>query len=129
MTNRLLKILDCKNDTDLVEVIAGQSATFYAQLANLVFDAADQGDEVAKRIVVEGANYINNIADTLLSKNPPRISMIGGLTPRLKPWLSEDIRGKLSKPLNPPEIGSVLFARQQLALKLRAHCLSLEANH
>ena len=129
MTNRLLKILDCKNDTDLVEVIAGQSATFYAQLANLVFDAADQGDEVAKRIVVEGANYINNIADTLLSKNPPRISMIGGLTPRLKPWLSKDIRGKLSKPLNPPEIGSVLFARQQLALKLRAHCLSLEANH
>jgi glucosamine kinase len=117
MTDRLLKILNCKNDIALVEVIAGQSATFYGKLAHLVFDAAEQEDEIAKRIVDEGANYIDNMANTLLSKNPPRISMIGGLTPRLKPWLSESTRSKLSKPLSPPEIGSVLFAREQLALR------------
>lgn len=117
MNDVLLKKLNCKDDTSLVEVIAGKPATYYAQLANLVFDAAEQGDAVAKSIVVEGAAYINNIAKTLWNKNPPRMSMIGGLTPRLKPWLSEDTRSKLSEPLSPPEIGSVLFAREQLSLK------------
>tara|TARA_B110000208_G_scaffold180560_1_gene230364 strand:+ start:1832 stop:2722 length:891 start_codon:yes stop_codon:yes gene_type:complete len=118
MTHRLLQVLNCKDDLALVEVIAGKSATFYAQLANLVFDAAEQGDEVANNIVDEGASYINHMAKTLLSRNVPRISMIGGLTPRLKPWLSEEVRSKLSEPLSPPEIGSVLFAREQLALSI-----------
>jgi len=113
MTDVLLKKLNCKDDTDLVEAVASQKATFYAQQANLVFDAAEQGDKVALAIVDEGAEYINSIARTLAAKNPPRMSMIGGLTPRLKPWLAADIKAKLELPLNPPEVGSVFFARQQ----------------
>ena len=117
MNDVLLKKLNCKDDTALVEAIAGKPATYYAQLANLVFDAAEQGDAVAQSIVAEGADYINGIAKTLWSKNPPRMSMIGGLTPRLKPWLSEETRSKLSEPLSPPEMGSVIFAKEQLALQ------------
>ena len=116
MTEVLLEKLSCKDDTALVENIAGKPATYYAQLANLVFDAAEQGDKVAKNIVKEGAEYINDIARTLWKKNPPRLSMIGGLTPRLRPWLDESIQAKLSDPLSPPEVGSVLFAKQQLML-------------
>ncbi len=115
MNEVLLKKLNCKDDTDLVEAIAGKVATYYAQLANLVFDAAEQGDKVALGIINEGAEYINSIARTLWAKQPPRMSMIGGLTPRLKPWLSSDIQAKLSEPLSPPEVGSVLFARKELA--------------
>ena len=115
MNTVLLNKLGCKDEISLVEVIAGKPATYYAQLANLVFDAAEQGDNVAKAIVNEGAEYINSVARTLLKKNPPRISMIGGLTPRLKPWLDKDIQNKLSEPLSPPEVGSVLFACQQFA--------------
>ena len=115
MSDVLLKKLNCKDDTDLVEAVASQKATYYAQQANLVFDAAEQGDKVALAIVDEGAEYINSIARTLLTKNPPRISMIGGLTPRLKPWLADDIKAKLEEPISPPEVGSVLFARQQQA--------------
>jgi glucosamine kinase len=117
MTHFLLKKLNCKNDTALVEVIAGKPATFFAQLAHLVFDAAEQGDKVAKSIIEEGANYINHITQTLSNKNPPRMSMIGGLAPRLKPWLSDKTRSILSEPLNPPEMGAVLFAKTQLALQ------------
>ena len=117
MNDVLLTKLSCKDDISLVEAIAGKPANYYAQLANLVFDAAEQGDEVAKSIVIEGADYINNIAKMLWQRNPPRMSMIGGLTPRLKPWLSDDVRSKLSEPLSPPEIGSVIFARKQLALQ------------
>lgn len=119
MNQVLLKKLNCKDDTELVEAIAGKVATYYAQLANLVFDAAEAGDKVALGIVQEGAEYINSIARTLWAKNPQRMSMIGGLTPRLKPWLAQEIQDKLSEPLSPPEVGSVLFARKQSA-KLQA---------
>ena len=110
----LLDKLGCKDEISLIEIIAGKPATYYAKLANLVFDAAEQGDEVAKAIVAEGAEYINSVARTLWKKNPPRMSMIGGLTPRLKPWLAADIQSKLSEPLSPPEVGAVLFAYQQI---------------
>ncbi|TPH19365.1 N-acetylglucosamine kinase [Litorilituus lipolyticus] len=115
MNDVLLAKLNCKDDTELVEAIAGKVATYYAQLANLVFDAAEQSDKIALGIVEEGAEYINSIARTLLAKQPPRISMIGGLTPRLKPWLAKDIQAQLAEPLSPPEVGAVLFARKTLA--------------
>lgn len=113
MNDVLLAKLGCKDDTALVETIAGKTATFYAQLANLVFDTAEQGDKVALEIVQEGADYINSIARTLWKQNPPRISMIGGLTPRLIPWLDKEILTWLSEPLSAPEVGSVLFARSE----------------
>ncbi|PCH95970.1 MAG: ATPase [Gammaproteobacteria bacterium] len=115
MNKVLLAKLGCQDDTSLVEAIAGKAATFYAQLANLVFDAAEQGDKLALAIVAEGAEYINSIARALWARNPPRMSMIGGLTPRLKPWLDKDLQQQLSEPLNSPEVGSVLFARKELA--------------
>ncbi len=115
MNDVLLKKLDCTSATAVVEKIAGKKATFYAQLANLVFDAAEQGDKVALAIVEEGAEYINSIARALLIRKPSRISMLGGLTPRLKPWLDKKLQSQLSEPLSAPEVGSVLFARQELA--------------
>jgi glucosamine kinase len=115
MSGVLLQKLNCNDDTDLVEAVASQKATFYAQQANLVFDAAEQGDKVALTIVNEGAEYINSIARTLMTKNPPRLSMLGGLTPRLKSWLADNIKENLEEPLHAPEVGSVLFARQQQA--------------
>ena len=115
MNKVLLEKLGCKDDTDLVEKIAGKKATYYAQLANLVFDAAEQSDDVALAIVNEGAEYINSLARTLLAKKPKRLSMIGGLTPRLRPWLAKEIQAELSEPISPPEVGSVLFARREYA--------------
>ena len=115
MSTVLLNKLNCKDDTDLVEAVASQKATFYAQQANLVFDAAEVGDKVALAIVTEGAEYINNIARTLAVQNPPRMSMLGGLTPRLKLWLADEVKNMLATPLHAPEVGSVIFARQQQA--------------
>lgn len=115
MSEVLLKKLNCKNDIDLVEAVANQKATFYAQQANLVFDTAERGDKFALAIVAQGAEYINGMARILTAKNPPRMSMIGGLTPRLKPWLADDIQRNLAEPLNTPEVGAVLYAKQQQA--------------
>jgi glucosamine kinase len=116
LNDKLLKLLDVDSGVALVEAIAGKPAAYYAKMANLVFDAAEQGDKLALKIVKEGAQYIDNVAQQLWKKNPPRLSLIGGLTPRLIPWLSDEVKNNLSSPLNSPEVGAVLFAQQQLAL-------------
>lgn len=116
VNQKLLSLLNVKNGLEMVETIAGKPAAFYAQMANLVFDAAEEGDEVAKEIVTEGAGYISGVARQLEKQNPPRISLIGGLTPRILPWLEQDVKDKLAEPLCPPEVGSVIYAKQQLAL-------------
>ncbi|OUR59516.1 ATPase [Colwellia sp. 39_35_sub15_T18] len=115
MNDVLLAKLYCTDTMGLVAAIADKKATFYAQLANLVFDAAEQGDVIALAIIDEGAEYINSLARTLLIKNPPRISMLGGLTPRLKPWLEQAIQTQLAEPLSSPEVGAVFFARHKLS--------------
>jgi len=114
MNDMLLKKLSCCDATTIAEVITDQNATFYAQLANLVFDSAEQGDKAALAIVKEGVEYISSLAHVLLAKKPLRLSMLGGLTPRLKRWLDKDLQTQLSEPLSAPEVGSVLFARQEL---------------
>ncbi|TYK65879.1 N-acetylglucosamine kinase [Colwellia echini] len=113
MSAALLTKLNCKNDTDLVEVVAGQKATFFAQQSHIVFDAANLGDKVALAILHEGAEYLNKMVRTLTADNHLPISMLGGLTPVLKQWLATDIQINLELPLNPPEVGSVIYARAQ----------------
>jgi glucosamine kinase len=114
LNDKLLSLLNVKTGVELVEAIAGKPAAFYARMANLVFDAAEQGDALALEIVKEGANYIDNVATQLSKCCPPRLSLIGGLTPRLLPWLAQEVQNSLSAPLNSPEVGAVFYARQQM---------------
>lgn len=112
LTQTILKFLAAEDAVQLVEKIAGRPAAFFAKMAGFVFEAADQGDPIATDIIKDGANYISCVARQLMKKNPPRISLIGGLTPLLTPWLDDDIQQLLSVPLYPPEVGAVIFARQ-----------------
>jgi glucosamine kinase len=116
LNEALLAHHKCKSSLDLVEAIAGKPAAFYARMANLVFDCAEQGDQVALAIIHEGADYINDMANKLWDKKPPRMSMIGGLSIKLIPWLDKQIQDQLSTPCSPPELGSIIFAQQQLSL-------------
>ena len=109
----LLEYLSVSDAVEMVEVIAGKPAAFFAQMAQYVFSHANQGDEVASNIVKDGASYISNLARKLFIEKPPRISLIGGLSPLMAPWLDKDVQAILAKPLQPPEIGAVIFARQQ----------------
>ncbi len=47
--------------------------------------------------------------------------MLGGLTQRMKPWLDKALQAQLSEPLSAPEVGSVLFARQELVKQKGLH--------
>ncbi|MBD1388168.1 ATPase [Neiella sp. HB171785] len=114
LPERLLSQLGCQSDVELVEAVVGKNANFYARFAGLVFDAADQGDPIAMAIVAEGAGYIRSVIERLRKVNPPRISMIGGLTGLYANWLDEAISAQVQPAIKPPEVGAVLFAQQQI---------------
>jgi glucosamine kinase len=112
----VLKQLKVKTGQEIVEQVVGKSASFFGQLSATVFTAANAHDKTAIAIVQEGAKYISDMGLRLMDTQPPRISLIGGLGPSLLPWLGDAIKAQLSKPLSPPEVGAVLFARQQSQL-------------
>lgn len=97
----------------IVDHLTGATSADYARLSRLVFLAAQQQDSVAVAIIREGAAYLDSIAEKLWRTGARRISLIGGLAAHIAPWLTPGVVGRLSAPLGAPEMGAVLFARQQ----------------
>jgi glucosamine kinase len=113
LTECVLKYLSVNDAMELVEIIANKPAAFFAQLAGCVFQSAAANDVIAISILKESGAYLSDIARRLLAKKSPRLSFIGGLSSVMTPWLDKDIQGVLSAPLSSPEMGSVLYAKQQ----------------
>jgi len=97
----------------IVDKMCGAKPSDYARFALLVVDAADAGDAVALRIVQAGADYMSAVARKLWQTQPGRMSMIGGLAPRLIPWMDQAMANNLSPALYQPEFGAVYFAKQR----------------
>lgn len=97
----------------IVDKMFGAKSSDYAKFAIFVVDAADAGDEVAINIVKEGAAYMSAVASRLWATEPGRMSIIGGLAPRLIPWMDKEMADNLSPALYQPEFGAVYFAKQQ----------------
>lgn len=97
----------------IVDKMFGAKSSDYAKFAIFVVDAADAGDEVAISIVKDGAAYMSAVARRLWATQPGRMSIIGGLAPRLIPWMDKDMADNLSPALYQPEFGAVYFAKQQ----------------
>ncbi|TMS65703.1 ATPase, partial [Pseudoalteromonas sp. S1941] len=68
-----------------------------------VLEQAKLNDEIALSIVKSGAEYISRLAKRLLELNPPRLSMIGGLSEPLQPWLDPEVAKQVQLPKQPPE--------------------------
>lgn len=115
LKGELLKKLGASDANEVFEKIGGKSSSHYARLAVPVIECAEAGDPVAMAIVRDGAAYISDLADKLMEMKPPRLTMIGGLAPRLRPWLAPHVAERLAEPLDAPEIGCVYFAQQSMA--------------
>jgi len=112
LTSLIMQALSVTEANQLVETIANQPASFYGKLAELVVQAAKQEDAIAYAIICDGAAYISRLARKLLEQQPSRISLIGGLSASITPWLDDDIQSQISPALFPPEMGAVLLAQQ-----------------
>ncbi|MBU3070753.1 ATPase [Aestuariicella sp. G3-2] len=97
----------------IVETMSKASSSEFARLAPSVLAAAVAGDEVATTIVKQGAGYIDRLAKKLLLLEPPRLSMLGGISAPLQKWLSAEVAEKVEQPLDQPEMGAVYFARER----------------
>jgi glucosamine kinase len=115
-TVKLLDTVDCPSVHNIVDQYSYASPAQFAQLAPLLFEYANMDDPIAVHIVKEGATYINVLCHQILQKKPQRLSFIGGLSHQVIPWLDADIQAALSPPLNSPEAGAILIARQPQAL-------------
>lgn len=80
---------------DAVAWMDGASATDYATFAPLVMRHADAGDPIARRIVRDAAEQIDELARRLSESGAPRIALLGGLASTMQPWLAPDVQRRL----------------------------------
>ncbi|MEX0297764.1 MAG: N-acetylglucosamine kinase [Kordiimonas sp.] len=114
LTSMLMDYFDVTELLPMVSKIARAKPSEYAKLAPMVFEAAEDNDDVAIDIIQDGAGYISRMARELLKKNPSRLSILGGVSERLKHWLDQEVASKLVDPIGCAEEGAVLFAKQKM---------------
>lgn len=88
------------------------TATDYAALAPTVMRHADQGDAAGRRIVQAAAEQIDTLVRTLFDKGAPRVTLLGGLSSPLEPWLAPDVRRRLKPADGDAVSGAIILARQ-----------------
>ena len=71
------------------------TATDYATFAPLVLRHADAGDPVARRIVREAAEQVDELVRRLSECGASRVALLGGLASSMEPWLAPDVQRRL----------------------------------
>ncbi|MER8960095.1 N-acetylglucosamine kinase [Mesorhizobium sp. M0701] len=90
------------------------SATDYAALAPMVIRHADQGDPAGRRIVQGAAEQIDTFVRVLFEKGAPRVTLLGGLSSPLEPWLAPDVRRRLKPADGDAVSGAIILARKSV---------------
>jgi glucosamine kinase len=71
------------------------TATDYATFAPLVMRHADAGDPIARRIVRDAAEQIDELVRRLSECGASRLALLGGLASSMQPWLAPDVQRRL----------------------------------
>ncbi|KUM54059.1 BadF/BadG/BcrA/BcrD ATPase family protein [Rheinheimera sp. EpRS3] len=85
----------------------------YAELAPLVFQAADSGDAVALAMLQQAFNFITRLNQQLPQG---RCCLLGGVGQRLLTYLPPAQHSRFSAPLAPATVGAIYYARRQLVV-------------
>ncbi len=99
------------NPHAIVRWVAGAAPRDYAMLAPQVVQFAAEGDPVAEDIMRRGAGHIDGIATRLGLCGIDRISLVGGLSEPMMPWLSLETRAHLVPPRGDAVEGALHLAR------------------
>jgi glucosamine kinase len=71
------------------------TATEYATFAPLVMRHADDGDPIARSIVRDAAEQIDELVRRLCECGASRVALLGGLASSMHPWLAPDVQRRL----------------------------------
>ncbi len=92
------------------------TATDYATFAPLVMRHADAGDSVARRIVRDAAEQIDELVRRLAECGASRIALLGGLASSMQPWLAPDVQRRLV-PVEGDAVDGALHLARQAVMK------------
>ncbi|WP_421992806.1 BadF/BadG/BcrA/BcrD ATPase family protein [Qipengyuania sp.] len=98
------------NTEAVIEWMAAATPGDYATMAPLVISYAEQGDYIARSIVIEAVRHIERFIETIFEKGAPRCSLMGGLAPHLRPWLRARTSDMLVEPLGDAVSGALMLA-------------------
>lgn len=101
---------------ELAQAVSGFTATEFGRLAPLVVQYAQANDPHAVNILESGAKYLSALATNLLQGKALKLSLIGGLSPLIEPYLEPEVMAQLTTAEQPPEVGAALYAQQQSEL-------------
>jgi glucosamine kinase len=110
LTTRVLQDIDI---ISLAEKMNNAPAQAFATYAPLVFEYAAVGDLVAKLLIEQGAEFINKVLHKLITAGVNKVSFIGGVAPYIQAWLDEKYSLNIVPAQAEPELGVMLWARQQ----------------
>src|SRR5437660_1001313 len=122
MTPLLAEVLDAF-DHDPYQAVAWSEearAADFAALAPIVMRHANLGDPVGRRIVERAADAIGDLLDLFLARGIDRLSLVGGLSDAITPWLTPDLRARLKRPDADAVAGALLVARGRVLPKSEA---------
>jgi len=74
---------------------------------------AMQGDPIGRRIVERAADAIGDLLDLFLRQGIDQLSLVGGLSDAIVPWLTPDLRARLKPPKGDAVAGALLVARRR----------------
>jgi glucosamine kinase len=114
LSEQVMSLLDCDNAYDLVNLTLEAKPAFYASLAPLILQLAASQQEDALLLVNQAATYINKICQRLLSGNLERLSLIGGITQVLIPYLDSQLQTIIRPAKATPEQGAILYSKIKL---------------
>ena len=99
---------------DAVAWMDRATATDYAAFAPLVIRHADAGDPVARRIVRDAAEQIDELVRRLSECGAPQVALLGGLSSSMQPWLAPDVQRRLVPAEGDAVDGALRLARRTI---------------
>jgi glucosamine kinase len=114
LSEQVMRLLDCDNAYDLVNLTLEAKPAFYASIAPLILQLASSQQKDALLLVNDAATYINKICQRLLSGNLDRLSLIGGITQVLIPYLDRQLQTIIQPAKATPEQGAILYSKTKL---------------
>jgi glucosamine kinase len=118
LCERVINQLNCDSAYDLVNLTLEAKPAFYASIAPLIFQLAESQQEDALRLINQAATYINKICQRLLSGNLERLSLIGGITQPLMPFLDSQLQTIIRPAKATPEQGAIIYSKTELTSRV-----------
>lgn len=122
MTNAIYSFFD-KNHSRFVAWANNANSTAFAELAPLVIEQSQKGDQDAQTLLKLAAASLDKVSDALLAaqsngSKPLHCVLLGGVAPFLAPSVGKKLQARLCESALPPDAGAVLLVRDYLKEKV-----------